>query len=123
MKLSVDFNVLREHAVAAVNAHFNKLASYNLQQDHEHAAKRAAALSIKMGAASDWFSQAATIEGQDVVAFADAILQKPDEAALRGLERRKIIISIKTAKSMDEVNGIFQANGLPKLERELPQTF
>lgn len=113
MKLDVDpLPTLKERAEAAINRHFNLIAGESLQRDAEHACKRRAASSGRAEAMPKWFRDAAEIEGVTVGGLMQTVLFKPEEAAERGLARRRGILRVRRAATAAEVEAALADLGI-----------
>jgi hypothetical protein len=97
----------RSEAIAAIDAHFNhthagKLAAY--------AAKRAAALrAVERDEITPEFEAAASVEGMSAAAFARLIRSKPDASLTLETERRRAVLAVRAAASIDEIKAIVAA--------------
>lgn len=122
-RISLDpMPALRAAAEAKVNLYFNMIAAGSAQQDQEHAAKRAVAESVELPEdGSDpkvpaWFAEAAAIENRTVREFVLILRSKPNEAAARGNERRRVINAVRTAKTPAELDELTKPYFVPGSE-------
>ena len=103
---------LRAKVAEDVNEAYNRLTSNNIHRDLAHAQKRLEASNIASGGeASKEFQVEADLMGISALELAAMILSKPNEAAARELERRKLLIKI-AAGSIEELKAIMsEING------------
>jgi hypothetical protein len=95
---------LRADAVTKVNEQFNLIASAEVHRDAAHAWKRTVAPSVIAGdeAPAEFAAEAAML-GMSTVDFAQLIASKPNLAAVRELERQRILLAIAAAQSPAEL--------------------
>ncbi len=77
-----------------------------------HAAKRALAAS---GEDTDEFKQAAAVEGMTTEQLRAVILSKPDEIMTKENERRRVVLLIRQAASIQEIKDTLAANRVPEM--------
>jgi hypothetical protein len=95
----------REGAEAIVNSSF-----YPTTLDLVHAAKKALALrSVR----TEEFLAAAEIEGVTPEELQQTILSKPDDIVGKDNARRRLIVAIRKANSVTEIDKILTSAGLP----------
>jgi hypothetical protein len=111
MRIETDpMKVIRGDAEQRINEYYNGLAQRNLQRDHEHARKRALAAEPS----AQEFVEIAKIEGVTPKALAKKILSSPDEAIVRGNERRKLIVAVRKASSPAEIEVLLRDGNIPQ---------
>jgi hypothetical protein len=93
----------KESAEWRVNQHFNNLASNSAFVDLEHAVKRGLAREAKRGKTPTELVEMARIEGVTTDELIATILSKPDDLAERMKTRRAMILAIRAATTVDEV--------------------
>jgi hypothetical protein len=82
-------------------------------QNIAHFTKRQMALEyIASGQAPDEFLEAAEIEGMHVNDYAALVASKPDEMMLAENKRRRLVVTIRAATTVEEITGILAAEGL-----------
>ncbi|UGY14577.1 MULTISPECIES: hypothetical protein [Bradyrhizobium] len=82
--------------------------------DVAHARKHMLALSVQNGAApTAEFQEAARIEGKTAQELAAVILAKPDELMVKENKRRGLIVAVRNARSLTELNKILADNSVP----------
>lgn len=117
-KISLDpMPLLREVAEERANAHFNSLAAGYAQQDQEHKRKREIAQDvIENGgqSAPEAFQAEAQLMGLSVEELASVIAGKPDAVLERGLQRRALVLSIRSATSPAQITALLEGAGIPK---------
>lgn len=108
---------LREVAETRANAHFNAVAAGSAQQDQEHKRKREIAQDVmENGGQSvpEAFQAEANLMGLSVEELAAIIIGKPDAVIERGLQRRSLILSIRSATSPAQITALLEGAGIPK---------
>lgn len=108
---------LREVAETRVNAHFNSVAAGSSQQDQEYKRKREIAHGvIENGgqSAPEAFVAEAQLMGMTVEELASVIAGKPDAVLERGLQRRALVLSIRSATSPAQITALLEGAGIPK---------
>lgn len=103
---------LRERAEARINAHFDALAAGALHRDQEHARKRGVAERWPDVPVPEWFEEAAAVEGMTVAELVQMILQKPDDLAVRGNDRRRAVVAVRAAATPAAVAEAVKAAGI-----------
>ncbi len=101
-------NALQAHREAAeltVNGSF-----YPTSLDLVHAAKKTLAQYERVSAE---FTEAAEIEGVSAVELRRLILSKPDDILVKDNKRRRLIVAIRNATSVAEIDQILTSAGLP----------
>ncbi len=101
---------LLERAEQRVNLHFHPQGV-----DFAHDRKRAMSRTIVAGGEpAPEFTEAAAIEGLDVLELAELILSKPDAVMVRENARRTAIVELRAAKSIDELEQILDKHGVER---------
>lgn len=117
-KLRLDpMPALREVAETRANAHFNAVAAGSAQQDQEHKRKREIAQDVLENggqSAPEAFQAEAQLMGMSVEELASVIIGKPDAVLERGLQRRTLILSIRSAKDPAHISALLEGAGIPK---------
>lgn len=107
MRIEIDpMPALRADAERKINEHFNALAAVSIQQDAEHAAKRAEAVKDR----SPTLEAEAALTGTTGVALAAVIMSKTDNVLTRGLVRRKAVLAARKASTPDELAAILASS-------------
>jgi hypothetical protein len=108
MKISVSLMPqARADAVALVNQQFNEIATRQIQRDAAHSAKRVVAAAVLSGAeAPAEFTAEANLRGVDVSVLAADIAAKPNDAAIRELDRQRKIHAIESVSSAAELKDL-----------------
>lgn len=82
--------------------------------DIAHDRKRTLAAAVLAGASpTPEFEKSAAIEGLTIIAFASLVVSKPDELMDKENRRRALIVQVRNAKTVDELNAILASNNVP----------
>ncbi len=109
---------LRSAAELRIEVHFNNLARGNVQKDQEHALKRQEAVQHVGGNPSELLKAEAGLSGVSADDLARTILSKPNDLAERALARRKAILRVRSAKTIDDLDAVLTQHGINKLAEE-----
>lgn len=91
-------------------------------QDVVHDRKRTEAKAIVAGVTpSAEFEEAAEIENMTTLDLAKLIASKSDDLMIKENKRRTMIVAVRAAKTVDEVNAILDANNVPPHFEDIKQ--
>ena len=101
--------ILIANAELQIDRMFNNAAAESMQKDQEYKVKRdTAKLVLQEGEESSTpeFSAEARLMNISIIDLANSVVSKPDTIAIRGLQRRSIILSARESKSEEDLKAV-----------------